>query len=502
MDSTDGPPNILFLVWDACRLDYAREHASNLGELADSGVWFEKAVAPATWSLPSHASLFTGQPPHEHGVTQPSQSRVPTDLVDELKSNEYTCYGVSGNGFASPLWGFDEPFDDFRSTRGPEPYVDGLDVYTQLRSDLEAGTPKLSLLRQYFTESLAHPHPAKSLANLAAVGINHVSREVVPALQAVPHDVFRTGIRETYAPEKNTRAITNFLREEAESESPFFVFSNYMDTHRPYAPPEDLQRKHLGAPLDDAEIRRLNDEVAGPWKFIQRVENGEVDDSDVDTLQKLYAGEVESVDRHLGRLLAELRRNDLFENTLVVVTSDHGENLGSPDSHGDRRFGHEASLSDDLCRVPLVVSHPDIEPGEVSELFSLTSLYDVILDASRRNAEFTVDDIRDQCAPRVACEYPALGDESFYDEHPDIDRAILEQRVERDSLAAYENDWRAMLESGGTRLAEHRGEPADVGEAPESLVEFSEAILERLGHLNQVDVDVDTQNRLEDLGYL
>lgn len=502
MTKADERPNILFLVWDACRLDYAREYASNLMELSESGLWFENAIAPATWSLPSHASLFTGEPPHKHGVTQPSQSRVPTDLVDELSSDGYSCYGVSGNGFASPLWGFDEAFDHFRSTRGPEPYTEGLDVYSNLRNELNEGASKSSVASTYVRKAITHSRPVKSFANLTAVGLNHIAREVVSPLQTLPHPVFQANIEGTYAPEKNTTAISDYIQRGSEGDNPFFVFSNYMDTHRPYNPPDDLQRKHLGERLDDEEVQRLNDEVAAPWEFIRADENDDINDDDVETLQNLYAGEVESADRHLGLLLDKLRQNEVLEDTLVIVTSDHGENLGEMDRHGNRRFGHEASLSDALCRVPLVIAHPQLEPREITEHFSLTDIFNVITEASRTDATLTSAEIASHHSARVACEYPALGDEAFYEEHPEIDREVAKQRVSSDAVAGYENEWRILLASHGTRLAEHHDAVADVTDAPISLVEFSETILEELGNLNQVDVDTETQDQLQDLGYL
>ena len=120
-------PNILLVVWDACRYDYAVEHASFLNELASSNLSFENAVAPSPWSLPSHASIFTGEYPHEHGSNRFGDS-VDTPLVTELSDRGYTTYGVSANGFASQRTGFHEEFDEFRYTGGRDPYADGMDV--------------------------------------------------------------------------------------------------------------------------------------------------------------------------------------------------------------------------------------------------------------------------------------------------------------------------------------------------------------------------------------
>ena len=318
-------PNIIFLIWDACRLDYAKKHASNLKELGDEGTWFENAVAPSTWSLPSHASMFTGKYPHNHGMTQPSQPKMPATLMSELKREDYTCYGVSGNGFASHRWGFDEAFDDFRFTRGSEPYVDGKEMFSSL---INKEGEKPELLAYAISQSISHENTLKSLANLVSVGTNHVANNGFEQLQKIPHPVFREEPQYSYSGKKNTSYIKQVIENESETDGSFFVFSNYMETHRPYVPDEELQRKHLGETLSWDELVRLNDEVAGAWEFMRLVEEDEVDEEDIRKIRSLYAGEVEASDKYLGELVDELKSQGIFEDTLIVVTADHGETLG------------------------------------------------------------------------------------------------------------------------------------------------------------------------------
>jgi len=493
-------PNIIFLVWDACRLDYAQEHAPNLKELGKKGAWFKNAVAPATWSLPSHASFFTGKYPHEHGMTQPSQSKMPATLIERLKTDGYTCYGVTGNGFTSRRWGFDEEFDYLRFTQGPEPYGDGKEMYGYLRGKLEhEGKSMPSALSDAFSESLSHENTLKSMANLASVAVNHVSREVVPALQKLPNPVFRAGPRYAYSGKKNTESIREILRRESETEEPFFVFSNYMETHRPYVPDEELQRKHLGETLDWDELVRLNEEVAESWNFVELVEKGELDEEDVRKIRSLYAGEVETADRYLGTLLDELEAQKLLDETLVVVTADHGEMLGEEDALGRRRMGHQAAMSEHLSRVPLVVAHPDVQHGNVKEYVSLKDLFGLFLDPSREETVSIDSLLRDE---GVLCEYPALGDERMYEEHPDVPEDVVAQRVSQDSVSAHADGWHIVANSDGDRVAERDGEKTSIEDAPQELVELAESSLEELSKLKREDVDEKTAARLEDLGYM
>jgi arylsulfatase A-like enzyme len=493
---SETEPNIIFLIWDACRLDYAKEHAPNLKKLADEGAWFENAVAPATWSLPSHASMFTGEYPHEHGITQPSQPKMPATLVEALKREGYTCYGVSGNGFASHRWGFDKAFDNFRFTRGSELYVDGKEMFSSLINK-EGSKPQL--LAYAVSQSISHEYTLKSLANLVSVGANHVANNGFESLQKIPHPVFREEPQYSYSGKKNTAYIKRVIENESETNEPFFVFSNYMETHRPYVPNDELQRKHLGETLDWDELVRLNDEVADAWEFMRLVEEDKVDEEDVQKIRSLYAGEVEAADRYLGELVSELKSQGIFEDTLIVVTADHGETLGETDSLGRRRLGHEATMSEHLSRVPLVVSHPDMRHGRVDEYVSLKDLFGLFLD-SAREGKVELDSLLSD--GKVLCEYPALGDKTMYKKHPDVPKEVVAQRVSQDSVSAHSHHWRVVADSEGTRLAENRGEKTDIEEAPQDLVELAESSLDELSKLNKEDVDDETAARLEDLGYM
>lgn len=494
-------PNIIFLVWDACRLDYAEEHAPNLRRLANErGTWFENAVAPATWSLPSHASMFTGKYPHEHGMTQPSQSTMPADLVSHLNQEGYSCYAVSGNGFTSRRWGFDEEFDYLRFTQGPEPYGDGKEMYGYLRGKLEHENESMvSALSDAVLECVSHENTLKSMVNLTSVAVNHASREVFSGLQRMPSPVFRDGPRYSYSGRKNTESIKRILNQESETEDPFFLFSNYMETHRPYVPDEDLQPKHIGEIPDHDELIRLNETIAESWSFIELVENGELNEEDVRKIRSLYAGEVETADRYLGALLDELESQNMLNETIVVVTADHGEMLGEEDSLGRRRIGHQAAMSENLSRVPLVVTHPEAQHGVVDRYASLKDLFGLFLGAAREGT-VSIDQLFSDDG--VLCEYPALGDERMYEEHPQIPDEIVVQRVSQDSVSAHSDGWYLVMNSSGEKIAERDGNKTDIGNASKGLAELADSSLKELSKLQKKDINEDTAAHLEDLGYM
>lgn len=130
---------------------------------------------------------------------------------------------------------------------------------------------------------------------------------------------------------------------EAEAESPFFLWAYYSDPHSPYI-------FHRGFPS------------FGPW------------------MKDVYDNEIAYTDHHVGRLLDGLESRGLLEDTLIVLTSDHGEGLDEAEDHGHRYHG--PNLHDEVVRVPLMVCGAGLEPRRVSTSVSLIDLAPTFLDVA------------------------------------------------------------------------------------------------------------------------
>jgi arylsulfatase A-like enzyme len=308
MAADPGPPNVLLIVMDTVRYEslslhgYNRDTSPNLVRLAKRGVRFEQARTPAPWTLPAHASMFTGRWPHELNVGEdrPLDSTHPT-LAEFFVSRGYVTSGFIANTYFCNSWyglgrGFDryEDFDDDETT--------------------------VTLAETFRCSALG-----RRLMGFAGM-VSGGSRPRKDAAR-INHD------------------FLSWVSEQEQEHRPFFAFLNYFDAHTPYLLPDGIDR-HFGLRPEgpaDLEILRLWNER--PKQNVTQREATLVHDAYDDCIAYL--------DDQLGKLFDELERRGMLINTLVIVTSDHGEQLGE---HGI--FGHGKSLYAQEVRVPLLIIPP------------------------------------------------------------------------------------------------------------------------------------------------
>lgn len=353
-------PNVLLLVIDTQRADhlstygYSRKTTPRLDELAGEGVLFEQAHSSSSWTLPSHASLMTGRSPHEHRAGDPFRpfldNRYPT-LAEAFRQAGY----VTGGFVANTYWAGRQVGLD----RGFIRYEDHLRTV-----DDALFKP---VLGRRFSWNVA---PKFGWVNLPA-------RQRADALNA---------------------HLLEWIDDAAER--PFFAFVNYMDVHGPYLAPAPYATMFSdGAGLTKAsefELAPTTDEAAA--RMTNRLRQS------IDS----YDGSLAYLDHEIGELLGALDRRGLRSNTLVIVTSDHGESFGE---HG--LVNHGNSLYLDQTRVPLIIRFPGRVGAGIREPqpVSLTGLAATILSLTgHHHPGFTAEPFVTQPgvvsdeAPRVRTE--------------------------------------------------------------------------------------------------
>lgn len=161
---------------------------------------------------------------------------------------------------------------------------------------------------------------------------------------------------------------------------PFFLWIHYQDPHGTYTPPPPFDSAFIDqeTPLKELPINETNSGLNGIPKY-QRID----ENNDYHFYKSRYDGEISYLDSHIGRLIDYLISNNLFDNCLIVFTSDHGESLGEHDHY----FSHGHNLDHCLLRVPLLIHHKTVSAGSRNDFVQHLDLVPTILDLIDVDAE-------------------------------------------------------------------------------------------------------------------
>jgi arylsulfatase A-like enzyme len=337
--------NVLLIVWDTVRAanltlqGYGRPTTTTLKQLANSGVRFDLAFATSPWTLPSHATLFTGRWPHELRVDWkvPMDETFPT-LAEYLGRHGYDTAGFVANlEYCSSETGLGRGFahyDDY-----PLSLWDSFSRYVAIGRRIYA-SPLVCMVSGLLGK---HKH-----------GTDHV------ALRAWEHAKSAAAL---------DRAFLDWLTWQQSRGRPFFAFLNYADAHTPYEIPDRLVPGFGLRPESCKDVLTLTH-----WNTLDKTR---LPIRNIQMATDVYDDCIFYLDRRLEILLQELGRRRVLDDTLVIVTSDHGEHLGD-----HRLFFHGCSLYRQLVQVPLVMVDPKgISAGRVvAEPVSLRDLPATVAD--------------------------------------------------------------------------------------------------------------------------
>ena len=470
--------NVVLICLDTVRKDVFDEFAPRLQRLADVSV--PQCRATSNWSAPSHAGMFTGRLPHQHGVHAGSPSfsdlAVPT-VLDDLSN--HTTFGVSANPYASSIYGFDAFFDEFVDVDDYSRFPDGLDVREFVD---ESDDPSyLSFLRA----SLGHDRRLESLANGILSATTRLS-EPLPIPRLFDHGA-KVVRRET-------------LRTVENRSEPFFGFLNLMDAHTPLQHVRGFDRD-----LHDVPNSWLcTTDRYNPWDVIEDLEGHE---QYLEYRRALYAAAVDYLDRQVEALIDDVRSATDRETTFLV-TADHGENLGTPE---DRNLVmHKGSLTEGLLHVPLCVVGAPGSGGAFDRAardddrpyLSHLALPQVVRAAAAGRP--LPADAFTRRAPAEVVGLNGLTDASEIDDYERWDRMIRaaydgSTKVVWDSLGAVD-EYRIDFDTPS--VDRHVGEPD--APPPWATDLFDVGIDEYKAGVSAGDAAVDdaTRDRLRDLGYV
>ncbi len=331
-------PNVVLIVMDTVRADhtslygYERDTTPFLRELAKEATVYRNAVAVSDFTLPMHASMFTGLYPRTHGAhfAPPIYQPLPehfTTMAEVLRANDYRTMAVVANsGYLSSSFGLAQGFEVF---------------------DRRASVPVDSSVHDY-------PHLRRTVATLLEPVLSMMEAELVT---------------------RRADEITgeaNLLLDQVGAATPYFLFVNYMDAHSPYVPPEPFRSAY---PCSDPTVAR--------WKATKRIRHDLVSGKRAITseeqqcLEAYYDGGIQYIDAQLRSLTAALKARGDWETTMLIVTGDHGEAFGRRD-----HVGHGGvSVYQEEIGIPLLVKYPGGNPSlRIDDYASQVDLLPTVLD--------------------------------------------------------------------------------------------------------------------------
>ncbi len=334
-----GSSNVLLIVLDTVGADhlglygYVRPTSPTLDELAARGMRFEQVRATSSWTLPSHASMFTGRWPHElfAGWLTPLDDTYPT-LAEFLGSRGYATAGFAANyTYCASDSGLGRGFSDYHD------YI----------------FPTLTAFRM----AALIDRPVDGMQSIESFLENWLDIDLMRPVAQNLWWLFK-GDR------KDAKVVNgeflDWLSRRRQPERPFFAFLNFYDAHSPYQLPKTGIHRFGGKPRNTREADLIKD-----WMSLTVRRPS---DQQIALARDAYDDCVADLDEQLGRLIDEVERRGVLERTWVIITGDHGESFGE---HAGV-FRHGTSLYETEVRVPLVIIPPtpnsfwQVVPGTAS----------------------------------------------------------------------------------------------------------------------------------------
>lgn len=445
--------NVLLVSIDALRRDhlgcygYERVGTPNLDRFAASATIYENAFCSSPWTLPSMASMITGRYPTICGVDAGHRIRpeLPT-LAERLHDNGYRTEAYVTNVFMYPEYG----------------YARGFDVYL-MNGDVRC----LYALKG----TLAH-------------------RTAVSAIKALKAKLGRNLDDTSF----NGKETATALRRLAGGERPFFVWCHFMDPHGPYTPPPGYVPDYPGKAASQA-YGYMNELLARGWGL----DHMPTDKGSAVEFEMLYDGEIAYVDQEFGKIIAALEKEDLADETVVIVLNDHGEEFLD---HGGFEHGH--TLYPELINMVLLVRVPERDLGEAAgkNYVSHIDIVPTVLHA----LGFTEEDDFDG--------------RSVLGGVPGTERAVFAEHIKRgtEKKAVRRGGWLLIQdwETGNMELYDLKSDPAalhnlaGLGLPEEGLLaseiaayaEATEEAAQVLGSSPEMNLPEDIKRRLVGLGYV
>lgn len=442
--------NTLLVTVDSLRYDstpfLSEQPNSTIGSLADSGTSFSRAFATGPGTTPSFPAMLTGTMPLSYGGLGPINTYRPR-ISTNLQNAGLSTGGFHCNPFLSTHFNYDVGYDEFEDYQNPlmgiatKIFPRGIEINNQKLRRVDDVLHLTDVIKKSYQLVKGKPRP-------------YVSGEVI------------------------TDDTIEWLDA---TDEPFYCWTHFMDVHHPCHPPKEYRERYDVTDVTQTEVSE--------WYSALLREPETLTDQEVEKLEALYEAAIDYTDDQIGRLIDHLQKSGRYEDTLIIITSDHGELFGE-----HSQYGKPERMYDELLHVPLIVVNGPDYLNEVKD--NLVSLLDI------------PPMIHDALGIEVPKEYegwiPGVDSprETIMAEHEVGGEVVVGARSDNWLFEADEihDEHRLFdLRNGTFEQVDSNHPDADVVREP---------VFERLNQLNveakylQEDVEDNVEDRLEDLGYL
>ena len=445
--------NVLLVTVDSLRKDafekYINEADNSVVKKINSdGVSFNRAYATGMGTNSSFPALLTGTMPLSYGglgPLNPNRPRISSNLKEQGIDS---TGGFQCNPFLSRFFNYDEGYDSFEDYQNPL-----MGVATKIfPRGIELNNPKLERLDDF-------------------LHITDIIKSAYANIKGKPRPYVKA--------ETVTNEALNWLDSQ---DGTFYGWVHYMDVHHPCHPPEHYRSRYGVKNITNMEVSNLYSQL------LQSPEK--LSEADLSRMRKLYNSAIEYTMDEIERLFEKLEENDQLDNTMVIITSDHGELFGE---YG--YYGKPERMLDILVNVPLIVINGPEEITSISD--DLISLLDIpILLHEALNLE-------------IPDEYEGYNPISDTREYVIMEHAVNNEAV----VSARTDDWlfefdqirneRRLFRCGKNQ------KQVDIEKSKHDSAQIAiNAVTERLNEINineeplEETVDGAVEDRLEELGYL
>lgn len=444
--------NILLITIDSLRADHfdqknlsGKSKAKSLDRADGNSFSFNWAFATGPGTTPSFPAILTGTLPLSYNGLGPLTNERPR-ISTKLQHPGLATGGFQCNPFLSAQFNYDVGYDEFIDYQNPL-----MGIATKIfPRGIEINNPKLRRV-----DDVLH--------------ITDIIKKSYQLVKGKPR------------PYVSAEVITDDTIEWLdETDRPFFCWTHYMDVHHPCYPPEEYRDRY-----DVTDATQMD---VSEWYSALLREPKTLSEEEIHDLETLYEAAIEYTFDQIDRIITHLKDSGRYENTLIILTSDHGELFGEYD-----QYGKPERMYDELLHIPLIVANgPNYLDGATDDLVSLLDIPPLIHDALGLDIPYEYEG-----------QIPGKDESREY--------VMAEHEVEGNVIVgARSEDW---LYEGDEINDEHRlfdlrnGFEQVDRDHPEADI-VRDAVLARLDELDiepkylQGDMEAGVEDRLEDLGYL